>query len=54
MRDETEIQDEFDEAVAATIERNNKYPAMSYEQGVRDGLAWVLEEQDEAPISGDV
>lgn len=43
------IQSQFDEAAARSIEPS-RYPAMSYEQGVRDALAYVLGESDDPPM----
>jgi len=49
MRDSDEVEQQFDEANAACAEGSNRYPGMTYDQGVRDALAWVLGESDDAP-----
>lgn len=50
MRSQEEIEAQFEEAVAITAEGRSQYPGMTYEQGVRDAMAWVLEESDDAPM----
>ena len=44
MRDEEEIQAMAD--LAAETETNSKFPSMTYEQGLRAGLEWVLNPKD--------
>ena len=46
MKTEYEINDMIDKAIDADV----RSPGMSYEQGVRDALEWVMEYTDEAPI----
>jgi hypothetical protein len=49
MKDETEIETQTDKAAEAAT-KPSKYPGMTYEQGVRDALDWVLDNIDEAPM----
>lgn len=52
MRDEDEIQELADKAATA-VNQGSIYPAMTYEEGVRAALDWVLDEDipdDEAPL----
>lgn len=44
------IQEQHTEALVVTSEGRSQYPGMSYEQGVRDALAWVLGEREEPPM----
>lgn len=37
--------------VAANHGGSPKYPGMSYEDGVRDALAWVIGESDDEPMA---
>lgn len=54
MQDEEKIEEQYNEATALTASAGRSiYPGMTYEQGVRDALAWVLEESDEAPFEVD-
>lgn len=41
MKDESEIQAMCDKAADAAME-GSKYPGMSYEEGIREALDWVL------------
>lgn len=43
MRDESEIETELNEAIVRSIEPS-RFPGMTYEQGVKDALGWVLDE----------
>lgn len=45
------IQTEFGEAAAQVADRENRYPAMTYAQGVQAALAWVLGESEDAPLT---
>lgn len=52
MRDETEVQKMADKAASAA-NHGTKYPGMSYEEGLREALDWVLDEsipEDESPL----
>lgn len=45
-----------DQQMAASVivsEGRSKYPGMTYEQGIRDALEWVLGESDEMPLEGE-
>ena len=53
MREHQQIEDQMMEASIVASEGRTQYPAMSYEEGVRDALAWVIEESDDAPMEGD-
>jgi len=46
-----EIEEEIAQAVDIINEEGTKYPGMSYEEGVRNALDWVLGVVEEAPIS---
>lgn len=48
--DEMEIEAQYDEAAALVDDGVNPYPGMTYAQGVRDALGWVLDETDEPPL----
>jgi len=43
-----EVEQQVEEAVSFGEE--TQYPGMTYEQGVRDALRWVLGEEDLPPI----
>lgn len=47
MRDENEVSDLADKASTLSL-GGSKYPGMTYEQGVRDALDWVLENWDDS------
>lgn len=49
MRDETVIQDKADKASSAAS-TPSRYPGMTYEEGVRDALDWVLDESMPSPL----
>ncbi len=49
MKDESEIRDEYDrmaDAAASADEDGSKFRGMTYEQGLRDALEWVLGEYE--------
>ena len=46
MKTEYKINNMIDKAIDA----EGRFPGMSYEQGVRYALEWVMEYVDEAPI----
>lgn len=49
--DQDLITHEYGEAVAISVSpNNNQYPGMTYIEGVRDALAWVIGESDESPL----
>lgn len=48
-----EVGAEYDEAVEMAATGRNPYPGMSYAEGVKDTLAWVLGDSDQAPLTGD-
>lgn len=45
-----EIEAVADEAAARTAEGGSRYPGMTYEQGVRDALAWVMDDDADSPM----
>jgi len=47
---EEEIEDQRNEAAAVAAEEGTRVPGMSYEEGVRDALAWVMGDSDEPPM----
>ena len=49
MRDEIIIEDASDRAADMAHNPNPKWSGMTYEQGLRDALDWVLELNDEDP-----
>ena len=52
MKDTDEIQEACDRAADLQHDANNngsKYPAMTYEDGLRDALDWVCGNSDEDP-----
>lgn len=49
MRDEDEIDAAMDEATVRASHAS-RFPGMTYEQGVRDTLDWVLSEDAENPL----
>lgn len=48
-----EIDRQIDLAMTSINEGGSKYPGMSYEEGVRNGIEWVLGEVEEAPMEED-
>lgn len=49
-RDREGIEDQRSEAEHVAMTEGSRVPAMSYEEGVRDALAWVLGDTEELPI----
>lgn len=45
------IETEFGEAVQQVAEGINKYPGMTFVQGVQAALAWVLGESEDKPLT---
>ena len=46
-----QIEHEAGEAEAIVADGDDRqWPAMSYEQGVRDALQWVIGDRDESPL----
>ena len=45
-----EVELQRDEAAVVASTGETRYPAMTYEEGVRDALQWVLGETNEAPL----
>ncbi len=50
---EQQIRDEENEAGCDGAEDVNKFPAMTYAEGVSAALRWVLGDEDEKPYTGD-
>ena len=50
--DIADIQKQYDEAIARSIE-SSRYPASSYEDGVKATLAWIVGDSDDEPIEFD-
>ena len=46
-----EAEEELNAAMQANIEGLNKWPGMTYTQGIEAALAWVLGERDEKPYT---
>lgn len=44
--EEDQIHDTIDTVADIIYEQGTRYPAMSYEEGVRDALNWVLTGED--------
>lgn len=44
------VSDEYDKAAGLVAEGANPWPGMTYVQGVRDALAWVMGDTDEPPL----
>lgn len=44
------LESEHIEAAARVAEEGTRVPGMSYEEGVRDTLSWLLGETDESPM----
>lgn len=47
-----EIRDEENEAGSDAAEEVNKYPSLTYAEGVSAALRWVMGEEDEKPYTG--
>jgi hypothetical protein len=52
-RNEAEIDDVLNQCADAEDEGRSQYPGMTYEQGVRIGIEWLLGITDEAPFEGE-
>lgn len=50
MRTEQEINDLLNECMKAEENGTQRYPAMSYEQGVKAGIEWLLEYTNDHPL----
>lgn len=49
MRTKEEIEDELNEAETA----NGRWPALTYEDGVKAALLWVRGDSDDPPMTGE-
>ena len=47
MREQDEIEEKRDEVASAVNKGQNKYPGMTYAEGVRAALEWVLEDNED-------
>lgn len=48
---EEQVQEQYDEAIQVSASGGpDPYPAMTYHEGVRDALGWVLGEREEPPV----
>ena len=52
-RDEAEIDDVLNKCADAEDEGRSQYPGMTYEQGVRIGIEWLLGMTGESPFEGE-
>jgi hypothetical protein len=52
-RDEAEIDDVLNRCADAEDEGRSQYSGMTYEQGVRIGIEWLLGITDESPFESD-
>jgi hypothetical protein len=51
VRTEDQIDHELAEAEGIVADGDDgQWPAMSYETGVRDALAWLIGDEDESPL----
>lgn len=50
VRSESEVNELLDACTAMEAAGETKYPGMSYEQGVKYALDWVLGNSDEHPM----
>ncbi len=50
---DTNIDDVLNKCADAEDEGRSQYPGMTYEQGVRIGIEWLLGVTDESPFEGD-
>lgn len=48
-RSDVEINEQIDKAIEG-IEDGSMYPGMSYEEGVRSALTWIIGDTDEKPM----
>jgi len=53
IRTDEEIQDVIDKASKLTSKGKSKFPGMSYEEGIRDALEWVLNDDAENPLDAE-
>lgn len=53
MRDEDEIEEQIAWCRKHNGAPTNRWPGLTYEQGVESALNWVLESDDEPPIESD-
>lgn len=42
--------EQMEEQMGLAVDNNRRFPGMSYEEGVRDTLLWVMGEREEAPM----
>ena len=47
-----QIEEQLNKAVEQGDEGGSKWPGMTYEEGVRNALEWVLGDYDHAPMEG--
>ena len=55
MKDIKEIEEACERAAdmqCKAADKGSKYPGMSYEDGLREGLDWVCDNQEEDPTKG--
>jgi hypothetical protein len=52
-QNDTDIDDVLNQCADAEDEGRSQYPGMTYEQGVRIGIEWLLGITDESPFEGD-
>jgi hypothetical protein len=50
VRGEDEVYEQIDKAGELINDEVSMYSGMSYEQGVRDALEWILGDIDDAPM----
>lgn len=50
MIEQEQIEAEHDKASGAAAEQVNPWPAMTYVEGVRDALAWVMGYEEDGPL----
>ncbi len=51
MKTQEQIDSIIDEASDLINEESNRFPAMTYEEGVRTALEWVMsDDDDESPL----
>ena len=51
MKTADEINKEIDRACDSESIDGDKYPGMSYTEGVKDALSWVMEYEEDSPFS---
>ena len=52
MRNDNEVYDQIDKASKA-LNKGGIYPGMTYEDGVKAALLWMLENTEELPMPGE-